>query len=177
MKKRVAKLKHNVRGSSCLSQFQSSRHPVQCAATASTQPTQSEGQGRRAPGSGSASPCPSPKPWCLNVLLWSRGRGGWGVVRSFLQMATAQCLLCGYRRTGGSGPQVTPTINLANTGKHGKGRKRPAQGSCENSPGWGNQVGGSLSEDFTWAWINCPGNSPGPKPVVLKCYGQEAVQK
>lgn len=98
--------------------------------------------------------------------LWLEG--------SFLQMATAQCLLCGYRGTGSSGPQVTLTINLANTGKHGNGRKRPAQGSCQNSPGWGSQVGGSLSEDFTWAWINRPGNSHGPKPVVLKCYGQEA---
>ena len=122
----------------CLNQ--SPGHPVQCAAMAS-QPAQSEGQGRGAPGSVSAShvlaATPFPKPWCLNVLLC--GGGG-----SFLQMATVQCLLCGYGGLGAQALQVTPTINLAHTGKHGNGRKRLTQGSCQNSPGWGNKVGGSL---------------------------------
>ena len=60
---------------------------------------------------------PFPKPWCLNILLW-RGGG------SFLQMTTVQCLLCGYGGLGAQALQVSPTINLAHTGKHGNGRKR-----------------------------------------------------
>lgn len=142
----MAEIKHNVRGSSCLSQSESPRHPVQRAAMASTQPAQSEGRDRGAPGSVSASPCPRSYPFSKALVperpaLAGGGGGGWG---SFLQMATVQCLLCGYRGLGAQALQVTPTINLAHTGKHGNGRKRPTQGSCQNSPGWGNKVGGSL---------------------------------